>query len=198
MNHRRLMVWLPLALAVLLAAGFTVALTKPQNNLAIMTNQAVLLDLPIPPFALAEAAAEGVDGSPHYDQIRGLADGDLVAGSSGLALVNFFASWCAPCRIEHPFLMRLARDASVPLYGIAYRDTGIKAAAYLVDAGNPFAQVGLDPDGDAALGFGITGMPETFLIDADGRIRFRVQGPVSGPQFDQLVTIIDQLRQEAG
>ena len=194
MIARRLFVWLPLVLALVLAVVFVIALNRPNQAPTIATMAVDLTNLPVPAFALDGAP----DALPHAGEVTGLTDQDVAVGENGLALVNFFASWCAPCRIEHPFLMRLAREGEVALYGIAYRDTAERASEYLVDAGNPFRQVGLDPDGDAALGFGITGMPETFLIDADGRIRLRIQGPVSGPQFDQLLETIALLEQETG
>lgn len=93
-------------------------------------------------------------------------------------LVNFFASWCAPCRVEHPALTAL-RAQGVPIYGINYKDDPAKAEAFLAELGNPYVAVGTDPKAKTGLDWGVYGVPETFLIDASGRITFRFAGPLT-------------------
>jgi cytochrome c biogenesis protein CcmG/thiol:disulfide interchange protein DsbE len=102
-------------------------------------------------------------------------------------LVNFFASWCPPCRIEHPQLMRLAREG-VRLLGIAYKDQPEASRGFLAELGDPYAATGVDRDGRAAIEWGLYGVPETYLIDPAGIVRWRMAGPVT-PEI-----LADQLR----
>jgi cytochrome c biogenesis protein CcmG/thiol:disulfide interchange protein DsbE len=93
-------------------------------------------------------------------------------------LVNFFASWCVPCIAEHPMLVRLERQG-VPLMGIAYKDRPADALAFLRRHGNPFARIGVDQPGRVAIDWGLYGVPETYLIDRAGLIRWRWAGPLT-------------------
>ena len=93
-------------------------------------------------------------------------------------IVNFWASWCAPCRAEHPVLMKLAQK-KYRVFGIAYRDNEDNAQRFLRTLGNPFGRVGLDKTGYAALGWGIKGVPETFVLDGEGRIVYHHLGPLT-------------------
>lgn len=99
-----------------------------------------------------------------------------------VSLVNFWASWCVPCRAEHPLLMMLASQAKQGGYrvlGVAYRDKPKNAARFLQLLGNPFAFVGLDKTGYSALGWGLTGVPETFVLDKSGQVVFHHRGPLT-------------------
>ena len=107
--------------------------------------------------------------------VKGLASTDI----RGPALVNLFASWCAPCRAEHPILMRLAKEEGLRIYGIAYKDKPKDAARFLAELGNPFVRVGHDPDGRAAIEWGVTGVPETFAINRAGIVAFKHAGPLT-------------------
>lgn len=100
-----------------------------------------------------------------------LADGEAK-------LVNFWASWCAPCRIEHPALAALAAEG-VPVYGIAYKDDPGRAAAFLAELGNPYRGVGQDPEGRVAVEWGVYGVPETFVIAGDGTVVDRLPMPIT-------------------
>lgn len=93
-------------------------------------------------------------------------------------LVNFWASWCVPCIIEHPQLMRLQRDG-VAVFGVNYKDRPADAQAFLTRHGNPFARLGRDEPGRVAIDWGVYGVPETYLLDRGGIIRWRWPGPIT-------------------
>ena len=101
---------------------------------------------------------------------------DLTA--PGVKLVNFWASWCAPCRVEHPHLMALAAEG-VPVYGVNYKDEPAKALAFLAEMGNPYRAVGADASGRMGIDWGLYGVPETFVIDGEGRVVTRFAGPIT-------------------
>ena len=109
--------------------------------------------------------------------LPGLSDADLAAPGRPV-LVNFFASWCVPCVIEHPQLTRLARDG-VPLFGVGYKDQPADGRRFLQQHGNPYARLGLDLPGRASIDWGLYGVPETYLIDRGGIIRWRWAGPLT-------------------
>ncbi len=104
-------------------------------------------------------------------------DSDVLADGE-VKLVNFWASWCAPCRVEHPNLAALAAEG-IPVYGINYKDAPDNALAFLDELGDPYTAVGGDPQGATSLNWGVYGVPETFLVDGDGTIIMRVAGPVT-------------------
>lgn len=93
-------------------------------------------------------------------------------------LVNFFASWCAPCRVEHPSLTALAQEG-IPIYGIAYKDDPARSLAFLEELGNPYAAAGQDPDGRTAVDWGVYGVPETYVVAGDGTIIARMASPLT-------------------
>ncbi|EYD77058.1 Cytochrome c-type biogenesis protein CcmG/DsbE, thiol:disulfide oxidoreductase [Rubellimicrobium mesophilum DSM 19309] len=101
-----------------------------------------------------------------------------VLADGNVKLVNFFASWCAPCRVEAPQLLALAGEG-IPIYGIAYKDDPAKAAGFLQDVGNPYEATGTDPDGRTAVNWGIYGVPETFVVDGDGKVVARLAEPLT-------------------
>ena len=101
---------------------------------------------------------------------------DLRTGE--LTLVNFWASWCAPCRTEHPTLMQL-KDAGVKIMGVNYKDNAGNAAGFIEELGDPFEKGGADPNGRMALDWGVYGVPETYVIDGDGTVLLRIAGPLT-------------------
>lgn len=128
------------------------------------------------PSALAGRRHPAVDLAPLAGlQAPGLND-HTVDGH--IAIVNIFASWCVPCRLEHPALMKLAKDSRIKLVGINYKDAPQKAAAFLQENGNPFAAIGIDTTGRSSIDWGVYGVPETFVIDRAGRIILRHVGPI--------------------
>ncbi|WP_163849456.1 DsbE family thiol:disulfide interchange protein [Pseudooceanicola aestuarii] len=109
--------------------------------------------------------------------------GDEALRAGEVALVNFWASWCAPCRVEHPNLTELA-EAGLPIYGVNYKDEPDKALAFLKELGDPYSGIGADPQGRMALNWGLYGVPETYIVDGDGTILLRFAGPLT----DRVVT----------
>lgn len=101
-----------------------------------------------------------------------------VLKEPGFKMVNFWASWCAPCRVEHPNLQALS-DEGIPIYGVNYKDDPDNAVGFLEELGNPYAGVGTDDEGRIALDWGVYGVPETFLVDGEGKIVMRFAGPVT-------------------
>lgn len=115
-----------------------------------------------------------------------------------VALLNVWATWCPSCKYEHPFLMMLARQKLVPIYGINYRDERADAIRELRREGDPYALNIFDKDGRLGLDLGVYGAPETFLVDHKGIIRFRYAGPVDQRVWtDTLYPMVKQLQQEA-
>jgi cytochrome c biogenesis protein CcmG, thiol:disulfide interchange protein DsbE len=123
-----------------------------------------LIGKPIPAYSLP-ALTGGLPVTP-------------VAFAGKPYLVNAFASWCGPCKVEHPMLMQLAQSG-VPILGVLYRDKPEAAAKFLEDLGNPFTAIGMDPQGRYGIEIGIMGVPETYVVDGQGRIRHIVRGPLT-------------------
>lgn len=138
-------------------------------------------DFTLPPIpALVNGA-----GAP----IPGLEGADLKGGT--VTILNVWASWCAPCRVEHPVLMELAKDPTVRLVGFNYKDKPENARRFLGTFGNPFAAVGADESGRTAIEFGVYGVPETFVIDEVGRIRHKHVGPLTP---ETMPAFLEQVR----
>jgi cytochrome c biogenesis protein CcmG, thiol:disulfide interchange protein DsbE len=111
-------------------------------------------------------------------------DADLRAGR--VTLVNFWASWCAPCRAEHPILAELAAEG-IAIYGVNYKDPPDKAQAFLAELGDPFAATGADATGRMALDWGLYGVPETFVIAGDGTVVLRFAGPITRQELERKI-----------
>lgn len=150
---------LPLIIMVLLVAGFALAVLKPKDAT---------------PFASRV-------GQPVSAQVI---DGFDTAGWRGKNyVVNFFASWCLPCRAEHPQFKQL-QQAGIPIIGIAYRDQPAATQKFLADYGNVYAQLAHDMTGRGGIEWGITGVPETYVIDRSGIIRWHHAGPVTAEMLE--------------
>lgn len=111
-------------------------------------------------------------------------DADLRDGR--IKLVNYWASWCAPCRVEHPNLAALAADG-VTIYGVNWKDDPVKAAGFLAEMGNPFAAMGADPKNRMGLNWGVAGVPETFVIDGEGKVLLRFAGPITKRVIEEQI-----------
>jgi cytochrome c biogenesis protein CcmG, thiol:disulfide interchange protein DsbE len=170
---------IPLAAFAALCVVFAVGLwnTQPREGALDATRPMPTFDLP----AVRE-------GEPRF------ANADL---GGKVALVNIFASWCPSCLVEHPFLMRLSAEGAVPIYGVAWVDGPGKAAAWLDRHGDPYLKEGEDAGGQLGVELGVTGAPETFVIDKQGRIRHRFVGPITQASWDEtLAPLIAQLEAE--
>ena len=124
---------------------------------------------------------------------KGFANTDLIGSVS---VVNVFGSWCIACRIEHPFLMKLAKAGGIQIHGINWREEDPEAGPdWLKKYGDPYTFVGDDPNSRAAIAFGVTGAPESFLVDAQGVIRHKITGPINNEIWEStLKPMIDDLR----
>jgi cytochrome c biogenesis protein CcmG/thiol:disulfide interchange protein DsbE len=115
--------------------------------------------------------------------VPGLASVDF---KGAVTVVNVWASWCAPCRVEAPQLMQLARDPRIRMVGINYKDKADEARSFLTRHGNPFIASGVDANGRASIEWGVYGVPETFIIGRDGKIAYKMVGPVM-PENEQIL-----------
>lgn len=123
----------------------------------------------------------------------------LNAAVRGPALVNVFASWCVPCEVEHPELVRL-QASGVPIVGLAYKDERTPNATedFLKRLGNPYGVVLTDPDGRAGIELGISGVPETYVVGADGTVLAKHAGPLLKEDADRLEAVWREARQRSG
>lgn len=110
-------------------------------------------------------------------------------------VVNFFASWCVACKVEHPFLMKLAKAEGVAIIGVDYKDTTAAVRQDLAERGNPYHLVLLDPEGAMGLNWGVYGVPETFVLDAEGVIRYKWTGPLTPAVWREHVQPVLTARQ---
>jgi cytochrome c biogenesis protein CcmG/thiol:disulfide interchange protein DsbE len=185
-KKRSPLVFLPLLFFGALAALFLIRLFAGDASRL----PSALVGKPVPAFSLA--GVEGLAGA------NGLSDAELRQGH--VTLVNIFASWCVPCREEHPTLMRIAANAplkalGVRLVGIAQKDTPANTRALLGELGNPYATIGADVNGRASIDLGVYGVPETFVITGDGKVAYRFVGPLSDESF--AVTLLPEIEKAA-
>lgn len=116
-----------------------------------------------------------------------------------LTLVNVFASWCVPCRQEHPILKELANDSRLNIVGINYKDRNDNALRFLGELGNPYKAIGIDPNGKAAIDWGVYGIPESYLVGPDGTILYKKVGPFDERSLTQdLMPAIEKASAKAG
>lgn len=153
--------FLPIGLFMALAVALFVGLGKDPSVIS-----SPMMGKPVPTFDLP----------PIDNASPGFGDADLKAG--GISLVNVFASWCAPCRQEHPQLMELAARGDVALYGINYKDDPANARSFLDTLGDPYVGVGADPRGRVSIDWGVYGVPETYVINGKGEILYKHVGAI--------------------
>lgn len=176
---RRLLFILPVGLLAVLLVGFMAGLRRDPSILPSM-----LIGKPLPGFALPAVRAGD----------QGFASAQL-AGQP--ALVNVFASTCGPCLIEHPLLLRL-KAQGVMVAGIDWKEPADRGAAWLAQHGDPYVLAGADPDGRAGIDLGVSGTPETFVLDRHGRVRYRVVGAITPDIWTATVgPLLDRLRAES-
>lgn len=144
----------------------------------------VLIDRPVPEMALAGLPGRGPD--------TGLSTADL---KGRVSLVNIYGSWCIACVQEHPYLVEIKKSGAVAIQGIDWRDDPTMGAAWLKKHGDPYQRVGVDPaPGRAAVDFGVTGAPESFIVDKAGIIRYKQIGPITPEVWTKtLLPIIREL-----
>jgi cytochrome c biogenesis protein CcmG/thiol:disulfide interchange protein DsbE len=142
-----------------------------------------LIGKPVPQFSLP----------PVQGRSLGLASADL---RGEVSVVNVFASWCVSCKDEHPVFMQMQRERLVPIHGLNHKDRPEDAQKWLDDLGDPYTRTGADLDGRVSIDWGVYGVPETFVIDAEGRIAYKHIGPVTPQLLDEtLRPLIAKLRQ---
>lgn len=117
---------------------------------------------------------------------------DPASFKGNVTVVNVWASWCAPCRAEHPLLEKLSKDTRIRITGINYKDRPANALRFLKEYKNPFAAIGVDEAGRAAIEWGVYGVPETFLVGRDGRIRYKQVGPLTAENMPRLLAEIEK------
>jgi cytochrome c biogenesis protein CcmG/thiol:disulfide interchange protein DsbE len=164
-----LRVILPLLVLAALAVVFVIGLQGDPRKLP-----SVFIDKPAPAFSLLDLT----EGKPAVtpDSMRGK-----------VWLLNVFASWCQACVAEHPHLLELARQNRVELVGLAYKDEPADTRAWLAARGNPYGRIAVDRDGLVGIDYGVYGVPETFVIDGNGVIRYKAVGPVDEGFFREHV-----------
>jgi len=144
-----------------------------------------LIDKPAPQFSLPPIKGFG-------DQATGLSTKDL---RGKVTVVNFFASWCIPCRVEHPQILALAQDKDIQVFGINYKNKAENAVNWLKRYRSPYARIGADLDGRVGIEFGVYGMPETFILDRTGRIRYKQVGAILPKHLKNIILpIIRELK----
>ncbi len=181
MTQKRLLFIAPLLVFLILVGYFAIGLTKDPRVLPNM-----LAGKPVPEFSLAPLEKRDMLGFKNTDLL-----GDVT-------LVNVFGSWCVACRVEHPFLMSIKEQGLIPIHAIDWREEDRQAGPlWLKKHGDPYTLIGDDPISKAAIAFGVTGAPETFLVDRKGVIRFKHIGPLSETIWrDTLQPLIETLRKE--
>lgn len=179
--RRSLLLVLPALAFAVMAAVLFVRLRSGADPSALPS---AMIGKPAPTFTLPAVPGLAKDGTP----VPGLASADF---KGTITVLNVFASWCAPCQVEHPMLMRLAREPGIRLVGIDYKEPDPAAGRKFLDRhGVPFAAVGADADGRAAIDLGVYGVPETFIIGPDGVIRDKIVGILTPENFASVLTRI--------
>jgi|HubBroStandDraft_1064217.scaffolds.fasta_scaffold00065_18 DsbE subfamily thiol:disulfide oxidoreductase len=165
--NRFLLALLP-ALGFLVLVGFFATTLIKEGVYGISPTElpSAMIDQPAPDFTLPALVGDR----------PGLARADLVGKPT---LVNFFASWCIPCRLEHGTLSGFAASGRVAVVGVAYKDKPDDSKRFLAELGDPYQRIGVDADGRTAIDFGVYGVPETYIVDASGAIRYRWVGPLT-------------------
>ena len=175
-RRRSLLMLVPLIAFMALAAIFWYRLGDSDPSRI----PSALIGHPAPQTTLPALAGLANNGAP----VPGL---DPAAFKGKVSVVNVWASWCVPCHDEAPLLTELAKDNRIQLIGINYKDTPDNARRFLGRYGNPFASVGVDANGRAAIEWGVYGVPETFIVGRDGKIAYKLVGPITPENIDAVL-----------
>ncbi len=165
----------PLLVFVLIGIALAVGLTLNPREIP-----SALIGKPVPEFSLPP-----IEGRSGQGRDPGLSSADLKTGQP--SVVNVFASWCVPCRVEHPLLTALQRDRLAPIHGLNYKDEPADVAKWLDQLGDPFTRTGADRNGRVSIDWGVYGVPETFVVDGEGRIRCKHVGPLTEWDLDHKI-----------
>ena len=167
----RLLAMMPVAVFALIGAGFYWGLFNGDDTLA-----SPLIGKAVPEFDLSTADLKGQ-----------------------VSLVNVWASWCVPCRVEMPLLNELAAQGEVPIFGINFKDRPEEALGFLDELGDPYTRIGADRNGRVSIDWGVYGLPETFVIDAEGQIAYKHIGPFNRRSLEEdILPIVRHLQEGAG
>jgi DsbE subfamily thiol:disulfide oxidoreductase len=173
MSLRRWPAFVPIAIFLVLVGFFAYRLVMIDHGDAPNLIPSVMINKPVPNFTLPSL----FDGKPQVvsEEIKGK-----------VTLIDVFASWCVPCRIEHPYLDEI-KKAGIVLVGINYKDRPEDARRWLVQLGNPYDAIGTDRDGRVGIDFGVYGVPESYLIDKQGVIRYKQTGPLTLEDIEKVI-----------
>lgn len=166
----RLKVFIPVAIFATIAAALYAGLSLSPRNIP-----SALIGKPVPAFTLP----------PMEGRNNGLSSADLAKGE--VTLVNIFASWCGPCRAEHPLFVELGKKGEVAINAINYKDPPEAAKRWLEALGDPYSRIGVDASGRTAIDWGVYGVPETFVVTADGKIACKHIGPVTPDDMQKKI-----------
>ena len=177
---KQLVYLLPLCIFLVIVGYFAVGLTlNPRDMPSMLINQKV----------------PKIDLKPIKGQVRGFSNKDL---KGQVTLINIFGSWCSACLAEHAFLMEIRNKKLVPVYGINWREKNASdGPKWLAQRGNPYTFIGDDPKSNVAIALGVTGAPETFIVDKKGVIRYKHSGPINTKSWkNKLWPIVQELREQ--
>lgn len=145
------------------------------------TIPSALIGKPVPEFVMPPLEGLATENT----QVPGLSSSELRQGK--VSVINVWASWCGPCRLEHPFLTQIATIERINFFGINYKDKPENALQFLSELGNPFQAVGVDIKGRMSIDWGVYGIPETFIITGDGRISYKHVGPINDTILETII-----------
>ncbi len=178
---RLILILAPLVVFAALVAIFAFSMNRDPSLI-----RSVMINKPAPSFTLDAVEGAGVPGF------------DTAALKGAVTVVNVFASWCVPCREEHPFLSALKVASGVRLFGINQRDQADNAVKFLAELGNPYDRIGADPANRVSIDWGVYGVPETFVVNAEGVITYKHVGPISAESLEKdLLPAIDAAKRKS-
>lgn len=167
----------PLLVFLVIAVFLGIGLTRDPRKLP-----STMIGKPAPGFTVPQLIAEGKQFSP--TDMKGQ-----------VWLLNVWASWCTPCRVEHPILVEIERSKAVPIVGLNHKDKREDALKFLEQLGDPYVLTAVDRDGLVSIDYGVYGVPETFVIDREGRVRHRHVGPITPESLQkEILPLISQLK----